>query len=289
MSPKRIQSVLTLLALTLGIVVVMSHAFLKPAPESRDVQNLMSYRHESTRWQGKYPPDFSLRLRNGEEFRLSDQIGRKVIILNFFATWCGPCKAEMPEFQAYYARHKDTPFVLLGIDADEKSEAVDGFRDEMHLSFPVGIDTNGAIAKRYGVRSYPTTVFIGADGRIALFQIGTIPNADVAFEPLVQINAELIRKKLGITRAAYEAGLSNQDSPLATASVERRSEEKKIKLQGSARAFADRMKCPECGEFVNECGCGLCDAVKKRLSTMDFTNKTDDQVLEALFMNEEKP
>ena len=289
MSPRRIQSVLTLVALTLGIGVAVFHAFFKPAPEPRDVENIMSYMQESARWQGMYPPDFSLPLRNGEVFQLSDHIGREVIILNFFATWCGPCKEEMPEFQEYYRKHKGSPLVLVGIDADEKPDAVKRFWRELHLTFPVGIDTNGTIAELYGVRSYPTTVFIGADGRIALFQIGSIPNADVAFEPLMKMHTDLIKKKRGITRANYEKGLSNQVPPMAAHSYSSKKDEKDIKLVGPAHAFAERMKCPSCGKSVNDCNCGLCNKVTERLSTMDVTNKTDDEVLEALLMKGKNP
>jgi len=290
MTHGRIQQALVFGALTLGIAVVLLQALFRPSPDERMVEDITSYREESTRWQGKFPPDFSLRLRNGESFRLAEHIGREVIILNFFTTWCGPCKAEMPELNGFVLKHRGAPLVLVGINVDEKPDKVDAFCRELALAFPVGIDTNGAIAAQYGVRSYPTTVLIGADGRVGLFQIGGIANADVVFGSLLAPQLEAIRRGRGIDRPAYEAGVTNQASLLRKGRTgASKAKEPEINLDAPARAFAGRMRCPSCGDSLAACGCGLCDSVKKRLATISVTNRTDEQVLHALFLEEKAP
>jgi hypothetical protein len=154
----------------------------------------------------------------------------------------------------------------------------------------VGIDTNSVVAGQYGVSSYPTTVLIGADGRIAVFQIGGIENADVVFGSIMKAQIDLIRQSRGIDRLAYETGLTNQVSPLTgSKSSPRENRKPEIRLDGPAKAFAERMKCPACGGQLYTCGCGLCDGVKKRLSTMTVTNKTDDQILHELFLEAKSP
>ena len=148
------QKVLVLSALLLGVAVVVFHALSKPAPASKEVAQVSSYLMESVRWQDKYLPDFTLRLRNGESFALSDHVGREVVVLNFFTTWCGPCKEEMPELNSFCLKHKNDPFVFVAVNVDEKPEIVDAFFRELKLSFPVGIDTNRVISSQYEIQSY---------------------------------------------------------------------------------------------------------------------------------------
>lgn len=118
-----------------------------------------------TEWRGQIAPDFELKTNDGNTFRLSENIGKKIIVLNFFATWCGPCRAEMPELNRYFNDHKSDSFLLLGIDSEEQPDRVQDFIQELKLDFPTGIDT-GPIQRSYGVSSFPTTVLIGVDGKV---------------------------------------------------------------------------------------------------------------------------
>lgn len=284
----REEKVLLLVALVLACAVVLFHAFAKPAPASKEVHTIASYMQDSSRWNDKFPPDFTLALRDGHSFRLAEHIGREVVILNFFATWCGPCKEEMPELQAVMVKHAGDPVVMLGINVDEKPELVDAFIHAMKLGFPVGIDTNQVITTQYGIRSYPTTVLVGVDGKVHLYTIGEIANADVVLEPLVREQLDRLARVKGISRADYEAGFKRQVLPPAMgASPRHQAEVKKepeIKLDPDAKAFADRMKCPSCGGALFSCGCNLCEAVKKKLATVAVTNRTDEAILHDLFM-----
>src|SRR5215469_12994634 len=105
-----------------GILVGVLHYALKPAPSKEEIGRYAETMTSSTDWQGQIAPDFELKTESGERFRLSENVGKEVIVLNFFATWCGPCREEMPELNRYFDEHKADSFLLIGIDAEEKQD-----------------------------------------------------------------------------------------------------------------------------------------------------------------------
>ena len=115
--------------------------------------------------QGKLAPDFELETLDGEQFKLSDLQGKKVI-LNFWATWCPPCREEMPGMQQYYEENQDEVVVVAVnlTDKDTSEQAARNFIDEYGFTYPIPLDRDGDIAKEYGVIVVPTTYFIGTDG-----------------------------------------------------------------------------------------------------------------------------
>ena len=151
--------VLNALIVASGVLLGVLHYKLKPSPTNNEVRdqarNMIGY----TEWRGQIAPDFELKTNDGTTFRLSENIGKRIIVLNFFATWCGPCRAEMPELNRYFNDHKSDSFLILGIDSEEQPDRVQDFVQELKLDFPTGIDT-GPIQRRYGVNSFPTTVLI---------------------------------------------------------------------------------------------------------------------------------
>ena len=111
---------------------------------------------------------------NGELVALSDFRG-KTVILNFWATWCPPCRAEMPDLQAVFEeRAPDDDFVVLAIDFEETAAAVSGFVEEFELTFPVAIDTTLEVAEAYGVRGLPATFFIDTQGIVRAVNLGPV-------------------------------------------------------------------------------------------------------------------
>ncbi len=189
-----------------GIMLDVSHYKLKPEPTEREILGNAQGMIDSTEWRGQIAPDFELRTTRGERFKLSENVGKKIIVLNFFATWCGPCRAEMPELNRYFNQHKSDGFVLVGIDAEEKQDQVDGFMHDLKLDFPAGID-QGAIQKQYGVSSLPTTVLIGVDGKVQFYESGALVNAEVAFDNLLQQNRQVLQLGKGTSWASAGSGL----------------------------------------------------------------------------------
>lgn len=111
-------------------------------------------------------PDFTMTNASGEEVKLSDFFG-KPVVLNFWASWCGPCKSEMPHFEDAYQKYgEDINFVIVNLTdgARETVETASDFIEEQGYTFPLYFDTNTEGAVTYGTYSIPVTYFIGADG-----------------------------------------------------------------------------------------------------------------------------
>ena len=115
--------------------------------------------------------DFELEDLEGVKHKLSDFKG-KVVFLNFWATWCPPCRAEMPSMQVLYDRLKDRGLEILAVDLREGPDLVKSFMEEHDLDFPVLLDRSGRVGGMYGVRSIPTTYVVDRDGIILAGRIG---------------------------------------------------------------------------------------------------------------------
>jgi len=120
-------------------------------------------------------PDFQLLNLDGQTVSLSDFRG-KPVMLNFWATWCGPCRAEMPYIQQVYDERSDDGLVVLAINIGESLAKVKGFMQDYGLTFPVLLDIQTEVAKQYNIQVIPTTFFIDPDGGIQDVGIGAFPN-----------------------------------------------------------------------------------------------------------------
>ena len=116
-------------------------------------------------------PDFSLETRDGETVSLSELRGQ-VVLVNFWATWCPPCRAEMPAIQQVYDQYSDQGFTVLAVDVSEGDAQVTAFADERGLTFPILMDRDGAVSIRYQVRAMPSTFFIDQAGVIQEVTLG---------------------------------------------------------------------------------------------------------------------
>ncbi|MBT2757133.1 redoxin domain-containing protein [Mesobacillus foraminis] len=119
-------------------------------------------------------PDFTLQTLNGDEVKLSDYRGKKVL-LNFWATWCPPCKAEMPYMQEMYDKYKKEGFEILAVNSTvtEKSEQdVSEFVKKYELSFLIPMDVKNRVSSDYEILAYPTSFFIDAHGVIRSKSVG---------------------------------------------------------------------------------------------------------------------
>ena len=115
-------------------------------------------------------PDFELDTIDGETLKLSDFRG-KAVLINFWATWCGPCRVEMPALQSRFDSHSPD-FVILAVDNDETREIVSAFAGELGLTFNVLLDPGAIIQDLYQIRGYPSSIFVDADGIIRIVHIG---------------------------------------------------------------------------------------------------------------------
>jgi cytochrome c biogenesis protein CcmG, thiol:disulfide interchange protein DsbE len=121
---------------------------------------------------GFLAPDFELGLTDGNTVQLSTLRGRPVII-NFWATWCGPCRDEMPALEQVWQRYGKGDVMLLGVNQGEDLPTITSFaHGEMDVSFPLLLDSQMDVSRRYNIRAMPTTFFVDANGRIQNIQIG---------------------------------------------------------------------------------------------------------------------
>jgi thiol-disulfide isomerase/thioredoxin len=117
-------------------------------------------------------PDFTLSLLSGGTMRLADLRG-KAVLLNFWATWCVPCRMEMPALETLYQRYKDAGLVVLAINLDTLSSAgVEAFVKEVAVTFPIVFDPAWSTARLYQVRGLPTTYLIDRAGNVVVREVG---------------------------------------------------------------------------------------------------------------------
>lgn len=162
-----IKKVIAAIALVALFTVAMVHAMEKEEKPAEKKQGLEV---------GNTAPDFELKLLTGEMTKLSDYRGKKVM-LNFWATWCPPCKAEMPEMQQFYEATKDE-VAILAVNMDPQND-VAGFVKDMGITFPILLDEKNEVNQNYQIISIPTTFFIDENGVITHKFIGAMTLDDM--------------------------------------------------------------------------------------------------------------
>ena len=118
--------------------------------------------------------DFTLELANSDMLRLSDLRG-KVVLVDFWASWCGPCRQEAATLNRIYAAYSDAPVEFVGVNVWDTPDAAKAFLVEFGVAYPTGVDTDGAIALEYGVRGIPEKFFIDSDGVVRRKYVGPMP------------------------------------------------------------------------------------------------------------------
>ena len=119
----------------------------------------------SSTLEGQAAPDFVLKSSGGENLRLSEYRG-DVVMINFWATWCGPCRQEMPLLDDLYGRYERVGFTLLGVNIDDDSRRAMKMIEELGVSFPVLFDDSKDVSKLYAVEAMPVTVLVDREGTV---------------------------------------------------------------------------------------------------------------------------
>jgi cytochrome c biogenesis protein CcmG, thiol:disulfide interchange protein DsbE len=127
---------------------------------------------------GKAAPEFTGRTIYGKELTLSNLHG-SIIALNFWATWCAPCKVEMPELESAAYRYSDQKLEVIAVNAGENSNIVAAYMNDLKLDFTVVLDLDGKIVQQYEIAAFPTTFWIDADGIIRAKHLGPLTTEDI--------------------------------------------------------------------------------------------------------------
>ena len=124
-------------------------------------------------WKGGPTPALALKDLGGRDHRLADYRG-KVVLVNFWATWCAPCRDEMPSIRRLKEKLADKPFAVLGVNLDEPESRIEKFLSEVKLDFPILLDPGRRVAKAWEARILPATYIVGPDGRVRYTVVGEI-------------------------------------------------------------------------------------------------------------------
>ena len=130
-------------------------------------------------------PDFTLRGSDGRNVRL-DELRGQVVLVNFWATWCGPCREEMPRLDTLYQKYHKSGFVLLGVNVDDDPRTALATAAKLNVSFPVLLDTDKKVSKLYDLSTMPSTVVIDRDGKMRFLHRGYREGVEADYEQQIR-------------------------------------------------------------------------------------------------------
>jgi peroxiredoxin len=130
-------------------------------------------------------PDFTLKSASGENIRLSELRGQ-VVMINFWASWCGPCRQEMPLLDELHARYSPMGFTMLGVNVEEDASKARALLDDLPVDFPILFDSNNEVSRVYDVVAMPSTVLVDRDGNIRYVHRGYKPGDESKYQDMIR-------------------------------------------------------------------------------------------------------
>ena len=135
-------------------------------------------------------PDFTLESHEGENIRLSEYRG-EVVLINFWASWCGPCRQEMPVLSELHDKYRALGFTVLGVNVESDTRKAKKLLQDLPVSFPVVFDSDSVVSKQYDVVAMPSTVLVDRDGNMRYLHKGYKPGLEAVYQQQVR---DLIRE-----------------------------------------------------------------------------------------------
>ena len=129
--------------------------------------------------------DFTLKARSGKNIKLSELRGQ-VVMINFWASWCGPCRQEMPLLDDLYKQYKDYGFTLLGINVDENHDAAEKLLSQVPVTFTILFDPTSSVTELYNVDAMPSTILVDRDGNMRYLHRGYKPGYEKIYDEQVK-------------------------------------------------------------------------------------------------------
>ena len=135
-------------------------------------------------------PDFTLKSLDGSNMRLEEYRGQ-VVLINFWASWCGPCRQEMPLLDRLHHRYEDTGFAVLGVNVEGESAPAQDIVDKTNVTFPIVIDDGQKVSEMYNLEAMPSTFVVDRDGVVRYIHRGYKPGDEAKY---VEVVKQLIRE-----------------------------------------------------------------------------------------------
>lgn len=135
--------------------------------------------------------EFKLQSRTGEAVSLGSLKGQ-VVLINFWATWCGPCRKEMPLLEQIQKKYAPLGFTMLGVNVEEDTRLMDAFLKDVPVSFPILLDPANSVSKLYNVSAMPSTVIVDRKGTVRFIHQGYMPGDESRYQDLIR---QLIRER----------------------------------------------------------------------------------------------
>jgi len=133
----------------------------------------------------KPAPNFTLKSTTGKNMKLSEMTGN-VVLINFWASWCGPCREEMPLLNALHKKYQSLGFTVLGVNVEEQTDKARGFLNDFPVDFPVLLDNKNQVSQLYNVVAMPTTVVVDRDGNMRFLHKGYKPGDEKKYRKMVK-------------------------------------------------------------------------------------------------------
>lgn len=130
-------------------------------------------------------PNFTLKSMSGKNLKLSEYRGQ-VVMINFWASWCAPCRQEMPLLEALYKKYKGLGFTLLGVNVEQDSSKASTLLKSIKVSFPILFDNKNTVSKMYKVSAMPTTVLVDKDGNLRYLHHGYKPGYERIYQKQIK-------------------------------------------------------------------------------------------------------
>ena len=139
---------------------------------------------------GKLAPDFTLKSLGGKNLKLSEMAG-SVVLINFWASWCGPCREEMPLLNSLHKKYEPLGFTVLGVNVEQDVKGAEGFLENFPVNFPVLLDSDNRVSEQYKVIAMPTTVVVDRDGNMRFLHQGYKSGDEAKYRQMLK---ELVRE-----------------------------------------------------------------------------------------------
>jgi len=157
------------LVVALGVLVYSTNRTTVQMDENRPFGMIPSDQQQTA-------PDFTLSTPNGQKVTLSEAVKKGPVMLDFWATWCGPCRMEMPELQKVYEKYRGRGVQLYGVNKSDNSKIIAQFSQDNHVGFPTLVDSDQSVSGAYGVQSIPFIVIVDSDMHVKAGNDGYDPD-----------------------------------------------------------------------------------------------------------------